>query len=223
MPDFDAARARMVACQIMPGNVADPRLIDALARVPRERFAPEAKRAAAYVDEDLELAPGRYMMEPAVFARLVAGAPVNEGDTVLDVGCATGYSTAVLGLVAAAAIGIEADAGFAAHAGDLLAELGIDNAVVVNRPLEDGYAEQAPYDVIVIGGAVDAVPEALTDQLAEGGRLVAVVRGPGAAGANRTGKAVRTLKRRGGLSRRTLFDAAVPLLPGFERDAGFVF
>ena len=204
MPDFDAMRARMVACQIRPANVADPRLIEALARVPRERFVPDAWRATAYVDEDLPLSAGRYLMEPAVFARLVAHAPVRESDTVLDVGCATGYSTAVLGLVAQAAIGVEGDAGLAETAGDLLVDLGIDNAVVVNGASEEGYAAQL-------------------EQMAEGGRLVAVLRGGGGAAARRTGKATRLLKTHGRVSRRTLFDAAVPPLPGFERSAGFVF
>lgn len=223
MPDFEAMRAHMVASQIRPNKVADPRLAAALARVPRERFVPEALRAVAYVDDDLEIAPGRGLMAPATFARLVAEAPVRPGDTVLDVGCGAGYSTAVLGCVAEAAIGIEPDAGLAAQAGALLAELGIDNAVVVNRPLEDGYADQAPYDVILFGGAVAEAPEALADQLAEGGRLVAVARGAGAGGASRAGKAVRLLKIRGAVSRRTLFDAAAPMLPGFERRAGFAF
>ena len=221
MSDYETMRAHMVACQIRPNKVADPRLVGALARVPRERFAPEDRRAVAYVDEDLEVAPGRCLMAPAVFARLVAETPVGEADTVLDVGCATGYSTAVLGLVAASAIGIEAEPGLAARAGDLLAELGIDNATVVNRPLEEGYADQAPYDVIFLGGAIETVPEALSDQLAEGGRLVAVLRSRGAA--RRHGKAARFLKTRGRVSRRTLFDAAAAPLPGFRRSAGFAF
>lgn len=221
MPDYETMRAHMVACQIRPNKVADPRLVDALAQVPRERFVSASRRAVAYVDRDLEVAPGRYLMEPAVFARLVAETPVGSGDAVLDVGCASGYSTAILGLVAASAIGIEPDPGLAARAGDLLAELGIDNATVVNRPLEEGYADQAPYDVIFMGGAVDAAPEALSDQLAEGGRLVAVLRGPAAA--TRHGKAVRFLKLRGRVSRRTLFDAAARPLPGFRRTPGFAF
>ena len=221
MPDFETMRAHMVDCQIRPNKVADPRLVDSLAQLPRERFVPESRRAVAYVDSDIEVAPGRWLMEPAVFARLVAETPVGGADAVLDVGCASGYSTAVLGLVAASAIGIEPDPGLAARAGDLLAELGIDNATVVNRPLEGGYPEQAPYDVIFLGGAVDAAPEALSDQLAEGGRLVTVLNGRSAA--TRHGKAVRFLKLRGRVSQRTLFDAAARPLPGFRRNPGFAF
>ncbi len=218
MSDYDAMRARMVACQIRPNKVADPRLLDAMARVPREHFVPEARRSVAYVDDDIEIAGGRHLMAPAVFARLVAETPVNEGDTVLDIGCAAGYSTAVLGLVAGAAIGIEPDATLAAEANDRLVALGIDNAVVVNRALEDGYPEQAPYDAILFSGAIGAVPDGLSEQLAEGGRLVAVLRRPGAAGT-----AVRWLKTHGAVSRRTLFEAVAAPLPGFERRAGFVF
>ena len=220
MADFAAMRAHMVDRQIRPNKVADPRLLAALRRVPRERFVPEARRGVAYVDDDLELAAGRWLMAPTAFARLVAEAGVGEGDTVLDIGCATGYSTAVLGLVAAAAVGVEPRADFAARAGGLLAALGIDNAVVVERAPAEGCAEHAPYDAIVVAGAVDAAPEALLDQLAEGGRLVAVLRG---GGAGRAGKAVLWLRTGGHASRRTLFDAAAAPLPGFARSAGFVF
>lgn len=223
MPDFDAMRAHMVACQVRPANVSDPRLLAAMARIPRERFVPETLRAAAYVDDNIELAPGRWLMAPAAFARLAAGAPVRETDAVLDIGCATGYSTAVLGSMAAAAIGVESNAEFAARASDLLAELGVDNAVAVDRPLREGYPEQAPYDVIVLGGAVETVPDALFAQLAEGGRLAAIERRRGVSGASRAGKAARWIKTGGAVSRRPLFDAAAAPLPGFERSAGFVF
>lgn len=223
MPDFETMRAHMVACQVRPSNVSDARLLAAMARIPRERFVPEDRRAIAYVDDDIEIGPGRWLMAPAAFARLAAETPVRPADTVLDIGCATGYSTAVLGSMAAAAIGVEPDPEFAARASDLLAELGIDNAVVVNRPLVEGCPGQAPYDAIVLGGAIGAVPEALLAQLADGGRLAAIERGRGAVGASRAGKAARWIKTGGAVSRRPLFDAAAAPLPGFERSAGFVF
>jgi len=140
----------------------------------------------------------------------------------LDIGCGTGYSTALLGHLAGTAVGLECDGGLAKRAGDLLTELEIDNAVVVEGALAEGWPAQAPYDVILIGGAVAEVPGAIIDQLAEGGRLLAVVGGDNDVGGG-MGKA--TLWRRiGGLvSGREIFDAAVPPLPGFEKAAGFVF
>ena len=223
MADFDTMRAHMVEGQIRPNKVTDARLIEALAQVPRERFVPAHLQGVAYVDEDLPLGGGRYLMEPVVFARLVEAARVGAGDTVLDVGCATGYSTAVLGRLAASVIGLESDPELLAAATRLLAELEVDNAVVVEGALAEGCPDQAPYDVILIGGAVADLPEAILAQLAEGGRLVTVIPDRHVSDACHVGKAVRVSRRGGTASRRPLFDAAVPLLPGFEPEPGFVF
>jgi protein-L-isoaspartate(D-aspartate) O-methyltransferase len=223
MPDFDAMRAHMVEGQVRPNKVTDPRLIEALSVTPRERFVPPARRCIAYVDEDLEIAPGRYLMEPAVFARLVEAATVTAADTVLDVGCASGYSTAVLGRLAGTVIGLESDRELLAIATEALAELGIDNAVAVEGPLADGYPAQAPYDVIVLEGAVELVPEGLTDQLADGGRLLAVVANSHLSGRRHIGRATLCVRVGDAVSARPLFDAALPLLAGFERQTRFVF
>jgi len=217
MSEFSAVRQRMVESQIRPNRVTDSRVVEAMAEVPRELFVPRALRGVAYVDEDIEIAPGRYLMEPRVFARLIQAAEIDEGDIVLDIGCGRGYSSAVLARLAATVVALESDEGLAAKAGETLAKLEIDNAVVVGGELPEGYPEQGPYDVVFLSGAVDEVPEALTAQLAEGGRLVAVI---GRGGAGRATLIARHEKL---LLRRPLFDAAVPLLPGFVREPGFVF
>ena len=218
MTDYAAARINMVENQIRPNRVTDGRVLEAMGAVPRERFVPTRLRGTAYVDEDLAVAPGRYLMEPAVFARLLQAAAITPSDVVLDIGCATGYSTAVLARLGATVVAVESDPELVARAGALLAEFDAGNAAVVEGALEAGYPKQAPYDAIVLGGAVDEAPRAITDQLAEGGRLVAVV-----TGGSPVGRGVLVLRVHGVLSRRVLFDAAVPALPGFNVERGFVF
>ncbi len=218
MTDFAAMRHNMVENQIRTNRVTDPRVIDAMDTVPRELFAPKAMRALAYIDEDIQVAPGRYLLEPMVMARLLQAAEIGADDVVLDIGCATGYGPALLARLAASVVGLECDAALADKASALLAELGVDNAAVVTGPLEEGYPKQAPYDVILIEGAVDEVPRAITDQLAEGGRLATVVNAAGP-----VGRATVLLRMHGVISRRPVFDAAVPLLPGFRKEPDFVF
>lgn len=208
----------MVDSQIRTNRVTDPRIVSAFETVPREAFVGEARRSIAYVDEDLEVAPGRYLMEPMVLARLVQAADPQPHDIALDIGCATGYSTAVLARLAQTVVGLESDRALLDAANRTLNALDVDNAVVVEGPLEAGYQKQGPYDVIVFQGAVCEVPEAVKRQLAEGGRLAAVVIDGGGIGRG------MLLQRAGdSFSRRMLFDAATPLLPGFAREAGFVF
>lgn len=217
--DYAAARHNMVESQIRTNQVTDPSVVAAMDALPRELFVPKQLRGIAYVDEDLDLGNGRYLMEPMVLARLLQAAEIRSTDVVLDVGCGTGYSTAVLARMASAVVALECDAELAARAGGLLAELGADNAAVVTGPLAEGYTAQAPYDVIVLGGAVAEPPPALCSQLADGGRLMAIVAGNGTG----VGKATVTTRTAGTFSRRIVFDAATPLLPGFAPDLGFVF
>jgi len=218
MTEFAAARLNMVESQIRTNKVTDPRIVEAFEAVPRELFVDETKRGFAYVDEDLEVAPGRYLMEPMVLARLLQAALPQPTDMVLDIGCASGYSTAVLAQLAETVVGRESEHSLVELANRTLNALDADNAVVVEGPLGEGYPKQAPYNVIVFQGAVSEVPLAVKQQLAEGGRLVAVV-------CDEAGIGRGTLIRRSGenFSGRTLFDASTPLLPGFERTAGFVF
>lgn len=218
MTDYAVARHNMVEGQIRTNRVTDPALVSALAAVPREAFVPKSMQAIAYVDEDLSIGQGRHLMEPLVLARLLQVAEVTPSDAVLDIGCATGYSTAVIARIAGSVVGVESDARLVAEANQRLGELGMDNAAVVQGELTRGYAKQAPYNVIVLNGAIGGVPREIADQLVEGGRLVAVVRDDGG-----IGRATLMARAGGTLSSRIIFDAATPDLPGFAREPGFVF
>lgn len=207
----------MIDGQIKPNQVKDARILEAFLAVPREVFVPKPLQGVAYVDEDIEVAPGRYLMEPMVFARLLQAAEPRPGDVALDIGCVSGYSSAVLAQVVGAVVAVEEDPALADRATTLLAELGCDNVAVVQGPLRIGYPAQGPFDLIALNGTVEEVPEALFAQLAEGGRLVVVL------GTQGLGKAVVYLKENGVIGRRELFDAAVAPLPGFQKPRRFTF
>ena len=214
---FSVARRHMVESQILPNKVTDGPVVAAMGSIPRERFVPKAYRGVAYIDDDLPIGHGRYLLEPVVLARLIETAEITKDDLVLDVGCATGYSTAVLARLANTVVGLETDPELAAKATDLLASQGVDNAAIIEGPLETGLPEQGPFDVIVLQGAVELVPQALLDQLTPDGRLMAVVLESG------VGKACRYLRVGDSVGRRILFDAGVPQLPGFRREKEFQF
>ncbi|MPZ10262.1 MAG: methyltransferase domain-containing protein [Kiloniellaceae bacterium] len=218
MTDFAAARLNMVESQIRTNKVTDPRIVESFEAVAREAFVGEAQRGIAYIDEDLEVIPGRYLMEPMVLARLLQAAAPQADDMALDVGCATGYSTAVLARLVQTVVGLESDRSLMDMANRTLNALDVDNAVVVEGALDAGYQKQAPYDVIVFQGAVSEVPVGIKRQLADGGRLAAVV-------IDTTGLGRGMLIQRTGdsFSGRTLFDASTPVLPGLARQPGFVF
>jgi len=218
MVDYAASRFNMVESQLRTNKILDHAILEAFETLPRERFVPAALRSIAYVDEDIEIAPGRYLMEPMVLGRLLQAAAPQAHETALDVGCGTGYATMMLGRLAATVVGLESDPELVGEARRILTELEADNTAIVKGPLTEGYAKQAPYNVILLNGAVAEVPYAIREQLADGGRLVAVIRD--SAGIGRA-----TLMQRTGdvVSGRVLFDAAVPLLPGFERPPAFVF
>jgi len=217
MSDFDAARRSMVDSQLKPNQVVDSRVADAMAQVPRELFVPDGLADVAYVDEDLPIAPGRFLMEPVVFARLLQAAAIEPDDVVLDLGCGTGYSTAVLARLAATVVAMEPEAALRAQAEQTMTKMGADNAVVVDGDLTAGTPLQGPFDVIFLNGAVEIIPDGLLDQLAEGGRLVAVKNSDG------IGKTIVSERQGVLFSTRELFDAAIPLLPGFAKSPGFVF
>jgi protein-L-isoaspartate(D-aspartate) O-methyltransferase len=220
MTDFSQSRRKMVDNQLRTNDVTDHRILDAMELVPRERFVPASKRPVAYIDEDLPIGPtdsGRVLMKPHIFGKLVQLAEIRDEDVVLVIGAGTGYSAAVISKLAASVVALEENPDLAKTATEVLVDLGIENAVVVEGALTNGYASEGPYDVILVDGAVDVLPEPLGNQLKPDGRL-AVIEGRGGAGAAK-------LYRKSGaaISSRFGFNASVKVLPGFEREAEFVF
>lgn len=218
--DFELARRNMVDGQLRPTKVTDPNLLAVMETLPRESFIPSALQGIAYVDEDVEIAPGRYLMEPVVLARLVQALELSDSDSVLNIGCGTGYDAALLGRLAGPVLALESDRALADQALSVISHLGIDNVAVVDGRLADGFAKQAPFDAILFSGSVPAIPDAIASQLASGGRIAAVVGG----GENGVlGRATLFVRSGDSLSSRMLFDAGTPPLPGFAPAPAFVF
>lgn len=215
--DFAAARHNMVESQIKPNRVTDVFVMEALAKLPRENFVPKALQGIAYVDEAVDIGGGRHLMEAWVLARLLQTAEVQSDDIALVIGCGSGYEAAVMSTLASTVVALEENSSLAKQADTVLGELSIDTVAVVEGSMAEGYAKQAPYDVIFINGAVPEIPEALSSQLAEGGRLVAIV-GEGA-----YGKGTLVTNFDGIVTSREVFDAGTPTLPGFEQDKAFSF
>lgn len=216
--DYAAARHAMVESQIRTNRVSDPAIVTAFEEIPRELFVPANLRSVAYVDEAVPLGRGRYLMEPLALAQMLQAADIRPSDVVLDVGCATGYSAAILARLAGTVVALEDEPDFVREANRLLGEQTIHNAAVIEAPLTEGCPKQAPYDAIVIEGGVEEVPNALVKQLGEGGRLVCVIVGAGG-----FGKGTLFTRIGGSIVRRAVFDAGTPLLPGFARRPSFVF
>lgn len=219
--DFQELRTKMVDNQIRTRDITDLRVLEAFLSVPREVFVPANRQALAYIDEAIllnsESIEPRYLLDPSTFAKLVQLAEITKNDLVLDIGCGMGYSSALLSELADSVIGLESDSNLSAAASSTLPQHGYDNVVVVTGELPAGYVVEAPFDVIMLEGAVDFVPEGLFDQLKEGGRLIAV-EGEGLAGVARI-----YVKEDGVVSGRSVFNAAVKPLPGFEKAEEFVF
>ena len=221
--DHASARRNMVDGQLRPNRVTDPRLLDAMLTLPRHSFAPAALGSRALADEDLPLGGGRVMLQPMMLARLIQLAAPRTGDRALVVGSNTGYGAAVLARMGLHVVALEEELRLPALSRHL-AEEGApapDRGGLVRHergPLAAGWPAAAPYEVIVVEGAVPAVPRAISDQLADGGRLVAVLSGPG-----RPGVAVRGLRAGTSVSYMDGFDCRTAPLPGFAPGAGFVF
>ena len=220
MLDYARARQLMVDTQLRTSAITDRRLLAVMGRIPRELFVPETRRGLAYIDDIQPLTddtPSRYLPSPAPFARLVQLADINARDAVLDVGAATGYSTAVIAALARHVIALESDAGLAAQARDNLACLGVGNADVVHRPLVSGPPGETLFDVVILEGAIEMIPPALLGRVRDGGRLVALVRN----GATASGKVFVRAGR--DIAARTAFDANLPPLEIVKREQQFVF
>ncbi len=214
----ETARAKMIDCQLRPNKVTDERIIDAFARLQRELFVPDHLRGVAYVDEALPLGKGRYLMEPMVAARLLQAAMPDRKDTALVVGAGVGYEAALLALLVRSVVALEEDAELARLGRAALVDHRIASVSYVEEPLSAGHRQRAPYDVILFGGAVAAIPSEVAAQLSEGGRMAAVLR-PGQG----VGRATLTTRTGGVLAQRVIFDAATPLLAGFIPKPAFVF
>lgn len=218
MMDLDSARKTMVDTQLRPSGVTDDRLINVMRRVPREEFVPEDMKTVAYSDTEVQLQAGqRAMPSPAVFAKLVQLADIKATDVVLDVGCGTGYSTAVIAELASAVVAIENDSSLVETANTVLADLDVGNAAIVEADLADGMPSEAPFDVIILEGTVDSVSPKLLDQLKDGGTLVAMVFDRGVPTAEvhlRTGNSV---------SMRKDFNMAFPALESMRAEPEFTF
>lgn len=217
MSQAQNARQHMIDSQLRPNEVNDEKIIAAISSVNREKFVPKNLGGVAYNDDDIQVAPGRHIMAPTVFARLIKAAEVTTTDLLLDVGCGTGYSTAVLGRLAEAVVALEEDVALAERATEILATEACENVAVVTGPLIDGLAKQGPYDLIFINGMIDYLPQSLVEQIAPGGRLVCVLNHNG------VGKASYVTCENAIVSKRILFDATIPALNAFRRPQKFTF
>ncbi len=221
MSDFTAQRQNMVDCQVRPSDVTDLRIIDAMLAVPREAFVPAAKRAMAYLDMDIDVASAgqakRHLIKAAVLAKLIQAAAISAADRVLVVGCATGYSAAVLAHLAAQVFATESDSALATGAARTLADLGLANVTVTTAAAAEGDKAHAPYDVIVLDGATELEPQGLYEQLKMGGRLVGVF------ATTQPPRATLVARSPADFGSRVLFDASAPVLAGLERRPAFTF
>ena len=221
MSGFATARQKMVDGQVRPSDVTDIRILDAMLAVPREAFVPENKQALAYLDLDLDVSEGgsagRFLIQPAVLAKMLQAAEIKETDRVLVVGCATGYAAAVIAGFASQVTATESDPALAATARELLARNGCEKVAVRTAASADGDPADGPFDVVVLNGATEVVPERLYGQLRDGGRLVGVF------ATSQPARATIVTSSHSDFGHRTLFDAAAPVLPGMERVPAFVF
>jgi protein-L-isoaspartate(D-aspartate) O-methyltransferase len=223
MLDFAQARRAMVDCQVRTFDVFDIPVLSAMDAVPRERFVPPGREGLAYIDQDIPVSDGiagaerRFMLKPMVLGRMLQALEVEPGEKALDVAGGLGYSAAVLARLGANVVTLESTEAAAQAARERLAAVGVENVTTVSGPLEKGYPQAAPYDVILVNGLVETRPQGLLDQLAEGGRLACIER------RGKTGRAVLYVRSGDAFGSRAIFDAAAPALAAFKAEPGFVF
>lgn len=210
IPDYAAARATMIDSQLRPEGVTDPAVLEAMAAIEREKFLPEAVRPLAYADRAVGLGHGRFMPPCTILGQLVTQMAPERGQRALVVGAGTGYSASVLARIGLEVVALESSADLAARA----RELGID---VIEGPLEAGWSDGAPYDCILIDGAIEAIPDAIVAQLGDGGRLGTALIDRGVA------RLIVGRKAGGAFGYLSLGDAGTPALPGFRRPTTFIF
>jgi protein-L-isoaspartate(D-aspartate) O-methyltransferase len=216
--DYAAARQHMIDSQIKTNKVTDARVIEALAALPREAFVAEAQKKLAYIDRPVAIGAGRRMTEPMVLARLLQSAHLTGSETALVVGAGTGYSAAILSRLVKKVLALESAPDLADRARAILAQFGIGNVSVVAGDLAAGRPADGPYDFILVDGAAELVPDALTAQLADRGRLAVVIKDHGV-----VGRGTLCTRADGVVSQRAIFDADAEVLPGFTRPQRFVF
>ena len=221
MSVFADRRRFMVESQLRTNKVTSDKLIIAFEQTSKEEFIDDDLSELAYIDEDLMLPSGRFILEPMVFARMVQALELKPSDAVLDIGAVTGYSTTILSKLAQSVVGIESNADLAEKAQVNLTSSDVDNAVVINASHIDGLAKEAPYNAILINGAVQSVPEGLLSQLAEDGRLITVIRDDRSS----PGRVVKYARagKGSGFAKTTLFDAQTPILDEFSKEKAFSF
>ena len=216
MADYAQRRTTMVDTQVRPSDVTKFPIIEAMLRIPREMFVPDDKRDAAYVGENVDLGGGRVVLEPRTLAKMLEAVDIQPDELVLDIASGYGYSTALAAHLAEAVIALEEVPELAKEAERALGEAGADNTAVIEGPLAEGAAKHGPYDVIMVQGAVQHMPDAITDQLKDGGRIAAIFQ-EGALGVVRVGYRID-----GQMTWRFAFNAGAPVLPGFEANRAFV-
>lgn len=217
MPDFALRRRMMVDTQVRPSDVTKYPIIDAMLRVPREAYVPAAKVEAAYIGENIVLAPNRVLLEARTAAKMLDALELSRSDAVLDLGCGLGYSAALLAEMVESVVAVEEDEAMAAAAEATLAAQSVHNVAIIRAPLQDGAAKHGPYDAIIVEGAVEVMPDAILAQLKGGGRIAAIF-ADGALGVVRIG-----YKIDGSVSWRFAFNAGAPVLPGFAKAPDFAF
>jgi protein-L-isoaspartate(D-aspartate) O-methyltransferase len=220
MTDFALARRNMIDGQLRPNRVTNTHLLAAVSDLPRERFLPAGLRSVAYADDDVPLGNGRYLMEPMILARLIQTLQPQDSDKALVVGSGAGYGAALLARLVKSVVAVEADAALAGSAEQTMRDLCIANVRHVTGKMEEGWAAEAPYDAILIEGAVEHIPPAIVAQLAEAGRLCTVI---AAVSTGALGVAHLLVKEGGVASGRPIFDAGTPALPGFTTPPRFTF
>lgn len=215
MTDFALRRQMMVDTQVRPSDVTKFPIIDAMLTIQRENFLPDALKEAAYSGENIDLGQGRVLLEPRTLAKMLDALNITGRELVLDIGCGHGYSSAVVARMAQAVVAVEEDEAMASEAESVLALAGADNVIVHQGPLAEGAEEHGPFDVILVQGGVEALPEVIANQLKDGGRIACLFM-ENALGVVRVG-----FKTQGAISWRFEYNASAPVLPGFEKETAF--
>ncbi len=215
--DITEARQNMVDCQLRTNKVTDAALLSAMGDLPREAFLPADLQAFAYSDGEINIGEGRSMLAPMTSARMLQCLELKKGDVCLAIGRASGYTAAVMGRLARVVFALHDEQDLNLKTTSVCNQLGLDNVISVTGPLEKGWGKEAPYDAIFIDGAIEVLPDGILDQMADGGRLTAIIQ------ENGVGRVTRFLKSGAARSGRVLFDAKAPVLPNFEMPQNFVF